>query len=77
MRDEQTSTELPAFLHRYFWEYDAGELDWERSRSTIVFRLLESGGMDAAIWLRSRMSDEELRDFIERRHGRGIDPVGA
>lgn len=74
MIDKQASAELPDHLQGYFWEYAADGLDWERNKHTIVLRLLQSGGMDAVTWLRSRMSDDEIRDFIVRRQGRGIDP---
>lgn len=30
--------------------------------------------MDAVLWLRTRRSDAEIRDFIVRRRGRGIEP---
>jgi len=30
--------------------------------------------MDAVQWLREHMSDEEIRDFLARRRGRGISP---
>jgi hypothetical protein len=74
MPNEDTTTELPAAFREYFWEYSAEDLTWERSRHTIVLRLLQSGGMNAIAWLRCRMSDAEIREFIERRQGRGISP---
>jgi hypothetical protein len=74
MPDENATSELPAHFREYFWEYPAEDLTWERNRHTIVLRLLQSGGMDAVAWLRSRLSDAEIRDFIERRQGRGINP---
>jgi hypothetical protein len=74
MPNESTAADIPANLRQYFWEYSADDLSWEQSRHTIVLRLLQSGGLDAAIWLRSRMSDADLREFIERRQGRGIGP---
>lgn len=74
MSNDTTSADLPADLRHYFWEYSTENLTWERSRHTIVLRLLQSGGMDAVTWLRSRMSDAEIREFIERRQGRGISP---
>jgi hypothetical protein len=67
-------TTLPDPLRKYFPEYDAGRLTWEEDRHTILRRLLESGGWDAVTWLRAHASDEELRDFIEDRRGRGIAP---
>ena len=74
MRDEQAPAELPGNLRRYFWDYDPEGLTWERSKHTIVLRLLQAGGMDAVAWLRSRLSDAEIRDFLTRRQGRGIEP---
>lgn len=74
MLEKQASTELPENLWGYFWEYIADGLDWERNKHTIVLRLLQAGGMDAVTWLRSRMSDDEIRDFIVRRQGRGLEP---
>lgn len=74
MTDQHGTTELPERLRGYFWDYDADRLTWERSRHTIVLRLLQSGGMDAVKWLREHMSDEEIREFMVRRRGRGISP---
>jgi hypothetical protein len=73
MRDD-VAAELPGSLRELFWDYDADGLSWERSKHTIVLRLLQSGGMDAVMWVRSRMTDEELRDFLVRRQGRGVEP---
>lgn len=74
MTDETTMVRLPDDLEKFFWDYEAGRLSWETHRHTIVFRLLEKGGMAAVRWLREHMSDEEIRAFIVRRRGRGIDP---
>lgn len=74
MAETRTDVELPEGLRRYFWEYDADRLSWESSRHTIVTRLLQSGGLDAVQWLRRHLSDEELREFLARRRGRGISP---
>ncbi|TVP58202.1 MAG: hypothetical protein EA351_04130 [Gemmatimonadales bacterium] len=65
---------LPDDIKAFFWDYDAERLSWDRSRHTIAFRLLEKGGMRAVRWLRQHMSDDEIRDFIVRRRGRGISP---
>lgn len=74
MREEQGTDVLTEDIQHYFWDYDADSLSWEGSRHTIVLRLLQSGGMDAVKWLMSHMSDDEIRDFLVRREGRGIDP---
>lgn len=65
---------VPEHLRQYFWEYDADRLSLEESRHTILLRLLQSGGMDAVRWLRQNASDQELREMLIRRRGRGISP---
>ncbi len=65
---------LPDWLHRYFWEHDPVRLVWPESRGTIALRLLQWGDADATRWLRERVSDAELRDFLARRRGRGLEP---
>lgn len=74
MPHEPQAEELSELLRRYFWDYDPERLSWEASRHTIVLRLLQSGGWDAVRWLRAHVSSEELREFLVRRRGRGIDP---
>ena len=74
MADRQATLDLPDDLRALFWDYDAEHLSWESSRHIIVLRLLEKGGMHAVRWLRQQMTDEEIREFIVRRRGRGISP---
>jgi hypothetical protein len=74
MAEEQATVDLPDELRDCFWDYDPERLSWERSRPTIVLRLLERGGLHAVRWLRRHLSDEEIRDFIVGRRGRGISP---
>ena len=75
MAEDQAVLDLPENLRAFFWDYDPQRLSWERTRHTIILRLLEKGGMQAVGWLRERMTDEQIRDFIVRRRGRGIDPA--
>lgn len=74
MAREQATVELPEQLRTLFWDYGPGQISWEKTRHTIVLRLLEKGGMPAIRWLREQMSDDELRAFLVRRRGRGISP---
>ena len=71
---DQHSVELPELLGRYFWDYAPGGLSWPADRYMIVFRLLEKGGPEAVDWLRTHVSDPEIREVITSRKGRGIDP---
>ncbi len=73
MESEET-VELPELLGRYFWDYAPGRLTWPDSRQTIIGRLLEKGGFDSVRWLRRHVGDQEIREFIIARRGRGIDP---
>jgi hypothetical protein len=78
MRDDPAKTTrmrgpaLPDSLQALFWEHDFAALTWERDRDLIVARVLASGGWDAVMWLRSQVSDTELREWIQRRRGRGL-----
>lgn len=73
-KTEPSGNGLPDNLRRYFWDYDPETLSLKESRWTIVWRLLEAGGQDAMRWLRSEIGDEELREVLERRRGRGLSP---
>jgi hypothetical protein len=66
--------QLPAMLRALFWDYDFKALTWENDRNLIIARVLASGGWDAVTWLRSHLGDRALRDWIERRQGRGLSP---
>ncbi|MEX0893515.1 MAG: hypothetical protein WEB88_15220 [Gemmatimonadota bacterium] len=74
MPDEPAQVRLPESLLSHFQEYDSATLSWPHSRHTIVLRLLQAGGLEAVLWLREHMTDEEIQDFITRRSGRGIEP---
>jgi hypothetical protein len=65
-------TALPDALRPLFWEHDFEALTWEADRDLIVARVLASGSWTAVKWLRSRLSDAELRQWIQRRRGRGL-----
>lgn len=71
---ENATSNLPEELRAFFWDYDPELLSWDRNRHVIVLRLLEKGGMQAVRWLRAHLTDDEIRAFILRRRGRGIDP---
>lgn len=74
MQPESNTAELGELLRRYLWEHDPTRLTWEASRHTIVSKLLQVGGWDAVRWLRVHLTDDELREFLVRRRGRGLDP---
>lgn len=75
-RDAQSSrsSQLPALLRALLWDYDFETLTWENDRDLIIGRVLASGGWDAVTWLRSRVGDRALREWIKRHQGRGLSP---
>jgi hypothetical protein len=68
------SSKLPRTLRALFWDYDFAALNWEEDRDLIIGRVLTSGSWDAVTWLRSRVGDRALREWIERHQGRGLSP---
>ena len=68
------SSRLPAMLRALFWDYDFDALTWEKDRDLITARVLASGGWDTVAWLRARVGDPALREWIERHRGRGLSP---
>lgn len=68
------SSRLPAKLRALFWDYDFAALRWEDDRDLIIGRVLIAGTWEAVTWLRSRLGDRALRDWIERHQGRGLSP---
>ena len=71
---EGSVRDLPDTLRRHFWDHDFDKLTWAGSRRTVVLRILESGGVEDLRWLRSQMTDAEIRGVLVERNGRGISP---
>lgn len=63
---------LPRSLRAFFWDYDFSRLSWQADRDLVIGRILAVGNWDAIRWLCRRVSDAELRSWIERRRGRGL-----
>ncbi len=68
------SSKLPRRLRMFFWDYDFETLTWENSRDMTTARILTYGTWDAVTWLRSRMGDRALRQWIERYRGTRMSP---
>lgn len=65
---------LPARLREFFWDVDWERLTREESREFILKRLLACGDWYAWKWLRKHVADDELRAFLVRTRGRGLEP---
>jgi hypothetical protein len=65
---------LPSRLRSLFWDYDFNRLRWDTDRDLVTARILSAGEWDDITWLRRRVRDEELRQWILRRQGAGLSP---
>ncbi len=66
------STRLPRTLRKFFWDYDFARLSWKADRDLIIARILAVGNWESLRWLRRRLPDAELRDWLVRRRGAGL-----
>lgn len=71
-RTRKRPTGLPLFLQPLFWEYDFKVLSWEEDWELVTGRILSHGGWKASCWLRRKLSDDRLREYILDREGRGL-----
>jgi len=63
---------LPASFRSFFWDYPFKNLNWKNDRELIISRLLSTGSWAAIGWLRKRIGDDGLREWICRRRGAGL-----
>jgi hypothetical protein len=72
--ERSTLEGLPDTLRPFFWEYDFDALSWERDRDLITRKLLESGDWNSLRWLRGRLGDAALAEWLRLREGAGLSP---
>ena len=65
---------LPRGLKNLFWDYHFHGLTWEEDQDLIISRILTSGHWKAVVWLRSRVGDQCLKEWIQRHQGGGLSP---
>lgn len=68
-----SANDLTPELRRLFWEYDFDALSWERDGHFIIKRILTHGGLRDWLWLRGRVGDAALREWILGNNGAGMD----
>jgi hypothetical protein len=61
-------------VERFFWDCDVSSLNWEMHANFIIRRLLQHGDLPALRWLRARLGDEGLREWIIAQDARGLNP---
>jgi hypothetical protein len=68
------TSKLPAMLEPHFWDYEFEALTWKSDWDLIIGRVLTSGTWEAVTWLRSRVGDQAIREWILNHQGRGLSP---
>jgi hypothetical protein len=74
VKPEETEKALPASVKKLFWDTDVRSLRWDRHREAIIGRVLAVGTWTDVTWLRQRVGDAALREWILRHEGRGLTP---
>ena len=73
-RGNQRRTKLPEHLRPLFWDYPFGRLRWETDAPFVINRILARGSFGSLKWLRRKIGDEGLRQWITQHRGRGLGP---
>jgi hypothetical protein len=74
MARTKSGAKLPPMLRPFFWEYDFYRLSWEKDADLITARILSRGSWKATCWLRTKLGDDNLKEWILCRGGRGLGP---
>jgi hypothetical protein len=73
-RASRAAGSLPARLRPFFWDHDFDALSWNRDRDLVIARLLTRGTWTAQNWLRAKLGDDALREWIVAHRGRSLSP---
>jgi len=68
----QGKSRLPEQLRPLFWDYVFSRLSLAKDRDLIIRRVLSNGSWDAVRWLRKRIGDRELQEWLIAHRGRGL-----
>jgi len=55
---------LPGFLKQYFWDVDFEGLNFEKSKTFILKRVLDRGDTKAVHWLRENFTNSEIKNLL-------------
>src|SRR6266496_2025983 len=69
-----SSQPLPKSLKPYFWDYSFSKLSLKNDRDLIIRRVLTNGSWDAILWLKKKIGDENLKQWLIAHQGRGLSP---
>ena len=65
---------LSARIRALFWDCDARAISWCEDREFIISRVLSAGDWQTVRWLRRRIGDQAIGEWIAGRQGRGLSP---
>jgi hypothetical protein len=71
---EGTIIHVDEVLRPAFWDVPFETLSWEEHRDFIIRRILQSGTFEMIRWLRTRLDDDALREWLKEHRGRGLSP---
>jgi hypothetical protein len=63
---------LPTRLRPFFWDHEFARLSWKADRDLIIGRILAAGDWESLRWLRRRLRDDALREWLAHRRGAGL-----
>jgi hypothetical protein len=66
------SDSLPEMLREFFWDTDFEKVSWRDNRDYVIRRVLSVGSWDAVCWLRTRLDNAALHEWIVQHEGRGL-----
>jgi hypothetical protein len=67
--------ELPEVLRSLFWDYPFEELRLPEHRNEVLLKVISYGNAGQVAWLRRRLGDSTIRQWIVARKGRGFTPA--
>gem|GEM_PF-3360764 len=75
LRSASTNPVLPEMLHGLFWDCPFNDLRLPRDQPFVIGRVLTSGSWPQIGWLRQRVGDDGIRQWIGSCAGRPLDPL--
>jgi len=63
---------LPESMRPLFWDCPFAQLHWPTHRDFVTARVLACGDWQALRWLRRRLGDNDLRQWLMHRQGAGL-----
>ena len=59
---------LPLFLKKYFWDVNFNLLDFKKSKTFILKRVLDRGDDKTLAWMRQNYTNQEIKKLLLNTH---------